>query len=185
MISVYIAASIDGYIAGKNDELDFLNLAHNDDGEDYGFYAFHKSVDTLILGRSTYDITLTAPKWPHEGKRTIVLSRTLTSVVPEAELYSGDLETLVSSLDAKRVWVDGGTTISQFLEKDLIDEIIVSVVPIILGEGKPLFHPIARQIPCKLLACNSYPTGLIQYHYQLEKSSKARYSGGSIEAAEV
>lgn len=96
-ISIYISASIDGFIARKDNSLDWLDRVE-DGNEDYGFNHFLNSVDGVILGRKTYDVAATAygtPKWPYSGKRLIVLSNSLNQIIPEAQLYSGDLVTLV------------------------------------------------------------------------------------------
>lgn len=170
-ISVYISASIDGFIARKDNSLDWLDCVE-DGSEDYGFSHFLNSVDGVILGRKTYDVAATAhgtPKWPYSGKRLTVLSNSLNQVIPEAQLYSGDLVTLASKLHdegIQHIWIDGGATISQFLRLNLVDEITLSVIPILLGEGIALFD-IKKELPCRLISATSYPSGLVQTHYTL------------------
>src|SRR5262245_47144982 len=120
-ISIYISASIDGFIARKDNSLDWLDCVE-DGAEDYGFNDFLRSIDGVILGRKTYHVAAAAhgtPKCPYSGKRLIVLSNTLEQIIPEAQLYSGDLATLVSQLHndgIRHIWIDGGITISQFLQ---------------------------------------------------------------------
>jgi len=170
-ISIYISASIDGFIARKDNSLDWLDCVE-DGGEDYGFNHFLNSVDGVILGRKTYHVAATAygtPKWPYSSKRLIVLSNSLNQIIPEAQLYSGDLVTLVSKLHdegIEHVWIDGGATISQFLRLNLVDEIILSIIPILLGEGIALFD-IKKELHCRLISAQSYPSGLVQTHYNL------------------
>ncbi len=143
-ISVYIAMSIDGYIARKDGSLDWLEYGHTGD-EDYGFKKFINSVDVLVLGRHTYEVVSAFSKWPYEGKRVIVLSNRLKSVREEAELFNGRIEDLVFMLHSEgtnHVWVDGGITASKFLEADLVDEVTISIIAVFLGSGVPLFNPM-------------------------------------------
>lgn len=168
-ITVYIALSIDGYIARKDDSLDWLDrVGHGE--EDYGFKKHLQSIDAVIMGRNTYGIASPVQEWPYTGKRTIVLSRTLSSVREGVELYQGDLTALIDQLGnegIKHIWVDGGETISQFLHLNLVDRMVLSIIPIMLGEGKSLFHPFKNELPCKLISSQSYPSGLVQMEYTI------------------
>ena len=169
-ISVYIAASIDGYIARKDNSLDWLDRVGGFD-EDYGFQKLLGSIDGLIIGRKTYEVASTVPD-PYPGKRVVVLSNRLDTVKEGMELYRGDLIELVRKLareGIKHVWVDGGTTLSQFLSLQLVDEMILSIIPIVLGSGIPLFYEINREIPCRLISSQGYPSGLVQMHYEIIK----------------
>ncbi|HEY2811291.1 MAG TPA: GNAT family N-acetyltransferase [Rhabdochlamydiaceae bacterium] len=169
-ISVYIATSIDGYIARNDESLDWLDRVGGFE-EDYGFKTFLNSVDTLIIGRKTYEIASTVPD-PYPGKRVIVLSSSLSSVKTGMELYSGDLTKLIAKLQkesVKHIWVDGGTTISQFLSSQMVDTMTLSIIPVILGAGIPLFHLIDKEIPCRLISSQSYPSGLVQLNYEIIK----------------
>lgn len=168
-ISVYIATSIDGFIARNDGTLDWLDCVGSE-GEDYGFKEFLGSVDAVILGRKTYEVAATAygtEKWPYQGKRMIVLSTTLQTVIPKAEIYSGDLAALATQLHREGVrhaWIDGGVSISQCLRVNMVDEIILSIIPTLLGSGIPLFD-IKREFPCRLLSTQTYPSGLVQIKY--------------------
>lgn len=172
--SIYIAASIDNYIARIDGSLDWLDCVGGYD-EDYGFKAFLNSIDGVILGRKTYEVAASAygtEQWPYHGKRMIVLSNTLQTVIDEAQLYSNDLISLAAQLHAegiRHVWVDGGVTISQFLKLKMVDEMILSVIPILLGSGVPLFD-IKQELPCCLISSQSYPSGLVQLHYELSEN---------------
>lgn len=170
-ISIYIAVSIDGYIARKDGGLDWLEYGHTGD-EDYGFKKFINSIDALILGRNTYEVVCAFGEWPYKGKRVIVLSDTLKEVREEAELFCGQLTNLVSMLHSKgikHVWIDGGITVSKFLELGLVDEITISVIATILGSGIPLFNVMNREHRCRLLSTQSYPSGLVQLKYEVVK----------------
>lgn len=167
---VYIALSIDEYIARKDDSLDWMDRVGGFD-EDYGFKNMLAGIDTLIIGRKTYEVASTVPN-PYPGKRVIVLSNSLNSVKAGMEIYTEDLEELVEKLHregAKHIWVDGGSTISQFLALQLIDEMTLSVIPIVLGDGLPLFHTIGKEIPCRLTSSQSYESGLVQMRYEILK----------------
>lgn len=170
-ISIYIAMSIDGYIARKDGGLDWLEYGHTGD-EDYGFKKFMNDIDALILGRNTYEVVTSFDKWPYDGKRVIVLSNILTDVRKEAELFCGQLHDLVSTLHSegtKHVWVDGGITVSKFLEAGLVDDITISVIAVVLGSGIPLFNTMNREHRCRLISSQSYPSGLVQLKYEVIK----------------
>lgn len=169
-ISVYIAHSIDGYIARNDHSLDWMDRVGGFD-DDYGFKELLASIDALIIGRKTYDIASTVPD-PYPGKRVVVLSKSLTTIKDGMELYSGDLVALTERLHregVKHIWVDGGTTISQFLSLQLIDQMILSIIPIVLGSGIPLFHRIDKEIPVRLMSYQSYRSGLVQLRYEVIK----------------
>lgn len=169
-VSIYIAVSIDGYIARQDGGLDWLDRVGGFD-EDYGFQKLMESIDAVVLGRKTYEVASTVPD-PYPGKRVIVLSRSLDSVKAGMELYGGDLTELRIKLQKegiKHLWVDGGSTISQFLSLQLVDEMTLSVIPIILGSGIPLFHVLSKEIPCRLISSQSYRSGLVQLHYAILK----------------
>ncbi len=168
-ISVYIATSIDGYIARKDGSIDWLEHGHVGD-EDYGFKTFISDIDALVLGRNTYEVVSALPEWPYTGKRVIVLSHTLKAVRKEAELFSGkltDLTSLLHSEGIKHVWVDGGVTVSTFLEAGLVDHMTISVIPVVLGSGIPLFRTMHKEHTCQLLSTQSYPSGLVQLRYEV------------------
>ncbi len=173
-ISIYIATSIDGYIARKDGSLDWLDQVGGFD-EDYGFQKLLDSIDAVILGRNTYEIAARVIDWPYKGKRIVVLSNSLQVVREEAELFRGDLTQLVFQLHSdgiKHVWIDGGVTISQFLDLQMVDSMTLSVIPVILGGGMPLFSEIGKELPCRLVSSQSYPSGLVQLNYELKTDLK-------------
>jgi dihydrofolate reductase len=168
-ISVYAATSVDGYIARQDEQTDFLESVQRPD-EDYGYEEFLKGVDALVLGRKTFEVANSADEWPYPGKRVIVLSDKMSMIRKEAELYYGDIAELMAKLHKdgiKHLWVDGGMTISRFLEIDLVDEIILSVVPILLGSGIRLFKTTPKEHQCRLVSSKAFPSGLVQTIYQL------------------
>jgi len=177
LISVYISMSIDGYIAREDGGLDWLDPVggFNEDSvcgfdEDYGLQKLMNSIDALIIGRKTYEVAATVPD-PYPGKRVVVLSNSLDSA-PRMELYRGDLMELAAKLHregVKHIWVDGGSTISQFLSLQLVDKMTLSIIPIVLGSGIPLFHVIGKEVPCRLVSSQSYRSGVVQLHYEIMK----------------
>lgn len=173
-ISVFIATSIDGYIASNDYGLDWLEKYNSlfDKGEDCGYKEFFSSVDVLIMGKNSYQVVSNFDSWPYEGKRVIVLSSTLTSVCKEAELFSGDITHLIKNLHdegIKHAYVDGGVTISGFMNAGLIDHMTLSIIPVVLGSGIPLFKDILHESWCSLIASKVYPNGLMQLKYEFVK----------------
>lgn len=171
-ISVFIATSIDGYIARENGDISWLETFAVPTGEgedkDCGFSKFFSDVDVLIMGRNTYEVVSRFDTWPYQGKRVVVLSSTLTSVSDQAELFSGDIVHLVKQLYAdgiKHVYIDGGVTISQFLNAGLIDEMIISLIPVVLGSGISLFGKMNHDKWCRLISSKHYSNGLMQLKY--------------------
>ncbi len=173
--SVFIATSLDGFIARKDGALDWLPGSDGQTGgEDYGFGAFFESVDTLVIGRKTYDLVLTFPEWPYKGKRVVVLSsRYPATLTPLGENLSGasaaphDLLRQLALEGARHIYVDGGKTIQGFLAAGLIQEMTLTRVPVLLGEGIPLFGPLARDLALHHLETRSFDNGLVQSRYRV------------------
>lgn len=175
-ISVFIATSIDGYIAKKNNDLDWLTTFNPPIDEieekDCGYSKFLSSVDVLVMGRNSYDVVSSFNPWPYEGKRVIVLSSTLTSVYKQAELFKGEITQLIQKLHnegIKHIYLDGGATISQFLNKGLVDQLIISIIPVVLGSGIPLFSNINNDKWCRLISSQAFSNGLVQLKYEAIK----------------
>lgn len=173
-ISVFIATSLDGYIARKNGDIEWLTTFNpptgEDEDKDCGYSKFSSIVDALIMGRNTYEVVSNFDPWPYQGKRVVVLSSTLTSVCEQAELFTGEITNLVEKLHAdgiKHIYVDGGVTISQFLNADLVDQLIISLIPVVLGSGAPLFSKINNDKWCRLVSTKPYSNGLVQLQYEL------------------
>jgi dihydrofolate reductase len=155
--SVFIASSIDGHIADKNNGLSWLDLLPEINQIDTGYNLFMSDVDALVMGRNTFETVLNfGIEWPY-SKPVFVLSTTLTSVPEHLQervfLISGNPQSIVSQLHEKgffKCYIDGGKTIQSFLKADLIDEIIVTTIPILLGGGPTLFGDLHQPLEFKL-----------------------------------
>lgn len=176
---VFIAASLDGFIARSNGDISWLDAsAPLIEGEDYNFAEFYSSVDALAMGRKTYETALGFAKWPYAGKRVVVLSHT-APVIPSnlpgsVEWMSGSPTEVVQRLGAsgaRRVYVDGGQTIQGFLQAGLINEITLTTIPILLGGGIPLFGSFKRELALQLLNSKTYPNGFVQTKYKVIPSN--------------
>lgn len=170
---LYIACSLDGYIAAKNDNIDFLN-AVTLEGEDYGYAEFIKSVDTVIVGRKTYDKVLSMGyDFPHADKESYIITRTQKVSIGNIHFYNGSLKELVEKLKTKlgkNIFCDGGAEIVNLLLKEkLFDEMYISIIPCILGSGTRLFHEINKACSIKLVNSTTYKSGLVQLHYIFDK----------------
>ncbi len=167
--------SLDGYIATKDDGLDWLSIVEQE-GQDYGYQALQDSVDTYLVGRRTYDtvMKLTGGSFPQAQQlRCFVLTRQARAPEQGVTFYSGDIEALIDQLqqeEGKHIYCDGGGQIVKLLmEKNLIDEYIISVIPTLLGDGIPLFIGGTESIRLKTLSSKQYDSGLIQLHYERVK----------------
>ena len=171
-LSLFIATSLDGYIAKPNDDLSFLKLVEKE-GEDYGYAEFTANIDTIILGRRTYDWVLREIGSSHydNGERNVyVITRTERQSVGKTKFYTGNLTELVQQLKSeygKNIYCDGGAEIvNELLKRDLIDEIIVSIVPVLVGDGIRLFKDGRPEQQFELVNTKTFDTGLIQLHYK-------------------
>lgn len=177
-LSLFIAMSLDGYIAKPNDDLSFLNLVEKA-GEDYGYAEFTATIDTLIIGRKTYDYVLkhVGPSHYDNGQRDIyVMTRTERPRVGRTTFYTGNLAELVKRLksgNGKDIYCDGGAeVINELMKHDLIDEFIISVVPVLLGSGTRLFKDERPEQMLELVTTKTFDTGLTQLHYKRKKQTK-------------
>ena len=167
-VTLFIATSLDGYIAGPDDDLSWLFT-----DADYGFSSFYAGVDTLLMGRGTYEAVKGMGPWPYPGKRTVVVSRKTDLAVdaPGVELHSGDLPGLIARLaeeGRRNVWlVGGGELVRSFLEQGLLDRITVSMHPILLGTGVPLFPGGFHRTMLLLEDTKSFEGGLVQLNYHV------------------
>jgi dihydrofolate reductase len=173
--TVYIATSLDGYIARPDGGLDWLSQGGGEgggDGEDYGYKAFMATVDALVMGRHTYEKVLTFGAWPYERKRVVVLSSRPVTIAPEiaatVESMAGTPAEVVERLAARglgHLYVDGGVTIQRFLAAGLIDRFIITRIPVLIGAGIPLFGPLERDVRLRHVETRSFPSGLVQGEY--------------------
>lgn len=174
--SVYIAVSLDGYIAREDGAVDWLEgLESPGEDEDYGYHAFMESVDRLVMGRGSYDKVASFAEWPYGEQRVVVLTnRPFDPPVETVEIMSGTPAEVVAQLaadGAEHLYVDGGVTITAFLEAGMIDELIITRLPVLLGSGLPLFGRISREIALRHVDTQSYRNGLTQSCYLVLNST--------------
>lgn len=165
--AVFIATSLDGFIALPDGSIKWLDAVQLD-GEDYGFAAFFASIDTLVMGRLTWETVLRFDEWPYAGKRVVVLTHRPAEGRHGESFESGEPAAILARLHAggaRRVYVDGGAVISQFFREELVDELTVSVVPIVLGDGIRLFQGGLPRRALRLTGSHAYPSGLVQLRY--------------------
>ena len=168
-VILYIAMSLDGYIAKPNDDMSFLSIVEKE-GEDYGYSEFINSIDTVILGRKTYDWVMTqVQEFPHADKEAFVITRTVRPNVGTTTFYTGNLRDLVLKLRAKagkNIFIDGGAEIvNGLLKETLIDELIISIIPILVGSGTRLFNDGRPENELKLISSKQFEKGLVQLRY--------------------
>jgi dihydrofolate reductase len=168
---LFIACSLDGYIARSNDDLSFLNRVQKK-GEYYHYADFINTVDTVILGRRTYDWVMSqVQEFPHADKESYVITRTKRPKLGNTTFYTGNLKELVISLKAKsgkNIFCDGGAEIvNELLTLKLFDELIISIIPVLLGDGIRLFKDGRPEQDLELITSSSYATGLVQLHYKM------------------
>ncbi len=174
--AAFIATSLDGFIARPDGALDWLTGATTS-ADDHGYAAFMATIDTLVLGRHTYETVLGfGGDWPYVGKRVVVLSRTLAAtdlpaaLVGQIELHPGPIAALLSHLDAsgsRWLYVDGGQVIQAFLAADRLDELIVTRIPVLIGAGIPLFGEPGRDIRLDHVQTTAFESGFVQSRYRV------------------
>ncbi len=171
--SVFCGVSVDGFIARRNHDLDFLP----EEPEPHGYDEFVAGIDVIVLGRHTFEKVLTfispGGAWPYT-KRVVVLSSTpidLSKIKGAIEQMSGTPQEIVAKLEksgARHAYIDGGITIQRFLAAGLIQRMIVTRVPVLIGDGIPLFGPLPQDIRLRHVATRQYPSGLVQSEYELD-----------------
>jgi dihydrofolate reductase len=173
-VSVFIGTSLDGFIARPNGDLDFLPPGG---GEPHGYSEFIATVDALVIGRKTFETVLAMSPWPYGNKRVVVLSSKpvdLSAVVGgTVEQMSGPPAEIVSRLAASgahHLYIDGGITIQRFLRAGLIQRLIITRVPVLIGDGIPLFGTLPGDIRLRHIATKHYPSGLVSSEYQVADS---------------
>ncbi len=173
--AVYIATSLDGFIARPNGALDWLPPP-SASGEDYGYAAFMATVEVLVMGRNTFDVVCSFGEWPYADQRVVVLTtRPLT--VPTAfgarvEARNAEPAALLAQFAAegvRKIYLDGGLTIQRFLAANLVDELILTRVPVLLGAGIPLFGLLPHDLALEHLTTTTYAEGLVQSHYRVKR----------------
>ena len=168
--SVFIGASVDGFIARANGGLDWLP----DDPEAHGYEEFIASTDVIVFGRKTFETVLGFGSWPYGDKRVVVLSSNPVdfSQVPGAvvEQMGGEPADVVAQLEAtgaQHAYVDGGITIQRFLRAGLIQRMIITRIPVLIGDGIPLFGSLPHDVRLRHIVTRDYPSGLVQTEYEV------------------
>lgn len=176
--SVFIGTSLDGFIARKNGALDFLPV---DGGEPHGYDEFIASVDALVIGRNTFETVLAFPEWPYGTKRVVVLSSRPIDFSAvrggTVEQMNGSPAEIVAKLaasGAKNLYIDGGITIQRFLRAGLIQRLIITRVPVLIGEGISLFGALPHDIHLEHVATKNYPSGLVKSEYRVIPGGESR-----------
>jgi len=172
-VILYIAMSVDGYICDKNNSLDFLSIVE-DGNEDYGYSEFNKSVDTVIVGKNTYNKVISMGfEYPHKDKDVYIISHDKIENLTHFKTYSGNLKILITHLKEKKgknIYCDGGANIvTQLLENNLIDIFIISIIPVLLGGGIKLFQGDYLFSELTHIKTNTFQKGLVQLHYEKTK----------------
>ena len=171
MVSVFIGTSLDGYIARPNGQFDFLPAGG---GEPHGYNEFIASVDALVIGRKTFETVLAFPDWPYGSKRVVILSsRPLdlsavrNGVVEQMAGPPAEIVAKLAASGAHHLYVDGGITIQEFLRAGLVQRLIITRVPVLIGEGIPLFGALPRDVQLQHVATQQYPSGLVKSEYRI------------------
>ncbi len=172
-VILYIATSIDGYIARPDGSIDWLESVESED-KDYGYSEFFNSVDMVVMGRKTFEQVLQFGEWPYAGKQTVVFSRQpQRSTIPDVQFFNGTPETLSQHIKTNStVWLAGGGQLNNlFLKSQAIDEIILSIIPVCLGDGIPLFCAESNSAFI-MIKCRSFHTGVVQIHYHKDRNKR-------------
>lgn len=171
LTSVFIGTSVDGFIARPNHALDFLPPGG---GEPHGYVEFIATVDVIVIGRKTFEVVLAFPEWPYEKKQVVVLSThplDLSKISGgKVEQMSGSPGEIVSKLSArgfKHAYIDGGVTIQKFLRAGQIQRLTITRVPVLIGQGVPLFGSLLKDVHLRHLATHSYASGLVKTEYEV------------------
>jgi dihydrofolate reductase len=169
--SVFVGTSLDGFIARPNGSFDFLPA---DGGEPHGYEEFIAGVDAIVMGRHTFETVLTLGAWPYGNKRVVVLSSRPVDLFAASggvvEQMAGPPAQIVSQLaasGARHLYIDGGITIQQFLRAGLIQRLIITRVPVLIGEGIPLFGSLPHDIRLRHITTRHYPSGLVSSEYHV------------------
>jgi dihydrofolate reductase len=171
-VSVYIAASLDGFIARKNGDLDWLP-AGEEDGEDFGYAEFMSTIDYIVMGRNTFEKVLTFGGWNYNKKVIVLTSRDLTippelaNQVEALHLSPRELVQEMSGRGANCIYLDGGVTIQRFLRESLVEEMTITIIPILLGDGLPLFGKLEWDVKLELVKSESFKNGFVQNRYKV------------------
>ena len=177
--SVFIATSLDGFIARENGGIDWLpDIGTEPGGGDYGYTDFIGDIDYLVMGRNTFELVTTFPDWPYGELKVIVLTHRpidpKDTHAARVEALSGSAEEVIAQLSArgaKHLYIDGGKTIQEFLSKGLINDFTITRIPVLIGSGIRLFGPLTSDIKLRLDNRRVYDNGLDQTTYLVESNA--------------
>ena len=171
MVSIFVGASLDGFIARSNGDFDFLPAAG---GEPHGYTEFIASVDAIVVGRNTFEKVLTLGPWPYADKRVVVLSsrpidlsRAVGGVVEQMAGTPAEIVARLAVSGARHLYIDGGITIQAFLRAGLIQRLIITRVPVLIGDGIPLFGMLPGDIQLCHIGTRHYASGLVSSEYHV------------------
>jgi len=178
-IVLYIASSLDGFIARDDGSVDWLVEGESEEADsDYGYSEFYNSIDTVIMGRKTYEQILGFGEWPYEEKRCFVCTREPKAYSDERVDFVDDPTALTVNLldrEERDIWLVGGSEIvSELLNAHLIKRITITILPIILGGGIPLFNGIEEGTQLKLRDVQSFETGYVQLSYDVDYNTSGK-----------
>jgi len=165
--AAFLGMSLDGFIAGPDDELDWLER-EGGPPEDHGFAAFFASVDALLIGRRTWEVVGRFPEWPYGGKRVFVLTHRPAEARHAERFLSGSPAEVLEALGeagVRRAYVDGGRVVSQVLAAGLLDELTVSILPVVIGRGIRLFEDAGPERWLTLESHRAFAGGMVQLRY--------------------
>jgi dihydrofolate reductase len=167
--TVFVGASVDGFIARNNGDLDFLDEGGS---EPHGYTEFIAGVDAIVIGRNTFEKVLTFGSWPYGDKRVVVLSSrpldlsvVVGGVVEQMAGPPADIISQLAATGAQHLYIDGGITVQRFLSAGLIERLVITRVPVLIGDGIPLFGALPRDIRLQHVATRHYQSGLVQSEY--------------------
>lgn len=175
---MFIATSMDGYIADREGGIDWLQLVPNPEGSDMGYIDFMRNMDAVVMGRNTFETVCGFEmEWPYPIP-VFVLSNTMREI-PEAQsgraqIINGTLPEILEQIHQKgcfNLYIDGGITIRHFLREDLIDELVVTIIPVILGDGSPLFSKLPHEMEFELTGSKVYLNHIVQNHYRRKRNA--------------
>ncbi|MHB1262042.1 MAG: dihydrofolate reductase family protein [Thermoplasmatota archaeon] len=169
-VSAFIGTSLDRFLARPNGSFDFL--PSDGGGEAGGFDAFIAGIDAIVMGRNTFDVVTAMPEWPYRSKHLVVLShrpvdlaRAPPGLAERMEAAPQEVVARLAARGLRNLYVDGGLTIQSFLRAGLVDRLVVTTVPVLIGQGIPLFGPLDADIKLKHVATRTLPGGMVQSEY--------------------
>lgn len=174
--AVFVGVSLDGFIARPNGDLDWLMGEGGGDSAEYGYNEFIADIDAIVMGRRTFEKVLTLDKWYYGDKRVVVLShrpidvsvaRAREGVVEQMAGAPSEIVSKLAAAGASRLYIDGGITIQQFLRAGLIHRLIISRLPVLIGQGIPLFGSLSRDVLLRHIRTLTYPGGMVQSEYHV------------------